>query len=327
MAPTRSLAAAALLAAVTACAAPAHAAEFFGPGAVFNQRVDLPRTAIDPRSETLVAGLRRRVRDHGTTVNMRAYTTPVYRGPAGYPTRRVTLDQTQAPALQAVLEEVPIPAGARASEGTDGNLVVYQPSTDTTWEFWRFTREADGFHADWAGRVTGLRDSPGWYRDGWDPATGAAIERAHWGVTATGLVKLGGLMTVRELQRGEVDHALAVAIPEARRGVFAWPATGTDGLSTDPDAIPEGARFRLDPAVDVEALDVPPMTRVMARAAQRYGLIVNNQGGAVSFHAEDMTRLPSDPYPELLHGLTPAHIAHAFPWEHLQAIAPEDPAA
>lgn len=303
-----------------ASTAPTEAAEFFGPDAIFNQRVDLAGTQVDPRSDALVDELQARVRDDGTTVNMRAYTTPVYRVPAGYPTRRVILDQLNAPALQAVLDDVPIPAHARASEGTDGNVVVYQASTDTTWEFWRFTRESDGFHADWAGRVVGVHTSPGWYRDIWDADTGTAIERTHWGVTATHLVKLGGLMTLRELQRGRIDHALAIAIPQARKEVFSWPATGTDGKSDDPRAIPEGTRFRLDPRLDIDALDLPPMTRAMARAAQRYGLVVNNQGGAVSFHAEDMTRRDKDPYLPLLGGLTPAHIAHAFPWQHLQAI-------
>ena len=314
-----------LLACAALCAPPltttVHADEFFGPSAIFNQRVDRASTTLDDRSERLVSELHQRVRDHGTTVNMRAYTTPVYRVGPDHPTRRVTLDQDRAPALQAVLEEVPIPAHARASAGTDGNVVVYQASTDTTWEFWRFTREADGFHADWAGRVVGVSESPGWYRDIFDPETGVAVERTHWGVTATHLVKLGGLMTLRELQRGRVDHALAIAIPEARRGVWAWPATGTDGKSDDVHAIPEGTRFRLDPELDVDALDVPPMTRVIARAAQRYGLVVNNQGGAVSFHAEDVTRMGHDPYLPLLDGLTPAHIAHAFPWEHLQALS------
>lgn len=302
-------------------AAPATASEFLGPASVFNQRVDGARTEVDRRSDQLVEQLRIRVADHGTTVNMRSYTTPVYRVGADQPTRRVILDQSRAPALQAALDEVPIPAHARASAGTDGNVVVYQRSTDTTWEFWRFTREKDGFHADWAGRVVGLRSSPGWYRELEHPTTGGVLERPFWGVTATHLVKLGGLMTLRELQRGRVDHALAIAIPEARRGIYAWPAGGTDGKSDDPAAIPEGTRFRLDPKLDVDALDVPEMTKVMARAAQRYGLIVNNQGGAVSFHAEDVTRRPRDPYLPLLDGLTPAHIAHAFPWDRLQAIS------
>ena len=37
----------------------------------------------------------------------------------------------------------------------------------------------------------------------------------------------------------------------ARAGVFSWPAQRTDGLLDSPDAIPEGARFRLDPNLDI----------------------------------------------------------------------------
>ncbi|MBJ7331718.1 MAG: hypothetical protein JHC95_17615 [Solirubrobacteraceae bacterium] len=303
-----------------AFAPPAAAApEFFGPAAVFNQRVDRG-TALDPDSDALVAELRAQVEERHTTVNMYKWTTPVYRVGATQPKVRVRLDAGNAPALQAVVEEVPIPANAQPSVGTDANVVVYQPSTDTTWEFWRFRREADGFHAGWAGRVVGLKTSPGWFRDLRSPETGDILERPHFGVTATHLVKLGGLMTVKELQRGSIDHALAIAIPEARRGVWSWPASFTDGDSDDPAAIPEGARFRLDPALDIDALDLPPMTRMMAVAAQRYGLVVNNTAGAVAFYAEDPARYATDPYAPILGDEQPVHVARAFPFEHLQAL-------
>ena len=73
-----------------------------------------------------------------------------------------------------------------------------------------------------------------------------------------------------------------------RAGVFAWPAQRTDGTNVDPSSIPEGAQLRLDPKLDIPALHLPPITQMMALAAQRYGIVVTNRTNSViGFYAED----------------------------------------
>ena len=96
-----------------------------------------------------------------------------------------------------------------------------------------------------------------------------------------------------------IPHALAMNVPYAKPKTYSFPAQRTDGASTDPNAIPEGARFRLDPKLDVDALNVPPMTKAMAKAAQRYGMIVRDQTAhAISFFAENpsQSQLATNPY-------------------------------
>ncbi|UUY03506.1 hypothetical protein LRS13_23015 [Svornostia abyssi] len=302
--------------------APAAAApEFFGPGAVFNERVD-HLTALDRDSAAYAAELHRQVRAYRTTVNIRRFTVPIYRVGASQPRVRVAIDQQTAQRMQEIMSSVPLPPGARGSAGTDAAAVVYQESTDTMWEFWRLRKEDDGFHAGWGGRVVGVSETPGWFRNLTDPGTGEVMEKWHFGANATHLNLLGGVVTIPEWQSGRIDHALAIAIPEARQGVWSLPAGGTDGKITGGQAIPEGARFRLDPDLDLDRLDLPPMTRMLARAAQRHGMIVNNTAGAVAFYGEDVTRFgsASDPYVPLLGGLRPGQVAEAFPWEHVQTL-------
>ena len=54
----------------------------------------------------------------------------------------VTLDQGPSQVdLQNAFNAVPIPR-VPGRAGTDGNLAVYQPSTDTMWEFWRLSMQA-----------------------------------------------------------------------------------------------------------------------------------------------------------------------------------------
>jgi hypothetical protein len=299
----------AALAALLLAARPAAAQAPFAPTSAWNAPLadDAPLAAD---SAALVAELRRQVAlPSGAWINSSSYSTPVYTVAADQPTVRVALDVGYTP-LQGDLEAVPLPEDARAAPGSDGHLTVYQPSTDTLWEFWLMRREADGWHARWGGKLTGVSQSPGYLA-------------APLGATATSLPLLGGLMRIDELQAGRIDHALALAIPAARAGKTVWPAQRTDGTSTDPAAIPEGTRFRLDPAFDVDALRLRPVAAMMAKAAQRYGIVVRDQSGAVTFYAEDPYQFGASPYSALYEGLMPSQLLARFPWDRLQVVVPD----
>lgn len=270
---------------------------------------------LDAESKSYVAELRRQVRAYGPWINAVEYSTPVYTVPADQPTARVTLDEvaSSAPELQRAWERVPIPDDAKAAPGSDKHLVVWQPSTDTMWEFWLAEHRQDGWHARWGGRMENLSENPGHY----------TAPHTRWGATATSLPLLGGLMRLDEMKRGRIDHALALSLPEAAKEIFSWPAQRTDGWTWTPDinAIPEGTRFRLDPRLDIAGLDLPPLTRMMAEAAQRYGIVVRDKAGAVAFYGEDPGPTGHDPYPEIFAPEKWAnHLLADFPWEHLQAL-------
>ena len=95
---------------------------------------------------------------------------------------------------------------------------------------------------------------------------------------------------------GQINHALAIAIPNPRAGVYASPAQRTDGWSTEPLSLPEGAHLRLDPNLDLAALHLPRLTLMMAEAAQRYGIVVRDRAANVAFYAQDPTPTGTEPY-------------------------------
>lgn len=277
---------------------------------------------IDARSSGYVGRLRYLLRRWAPYVNTTSYSTPVYTVPADQPTVRVTLDKENSEDLQAVFDEVPIPRGARPAAGTDGHMVVWQPSRDVMWEFWVARRLADGWHARYGGRMTNVSKSPGYYTAIRGPS-GRYVEHPLWGATATSLPLLGGLIRIDELRAGRIDHALSIALPEIRAGAYSWPAQRTDGAARHPNAIPEGARLRLDPRLDLSKLDMPPVVRTIAVAAQRYGIVVRDGGGAVTFFAEDPTPTGRDPFagPDGLFGVRYIDEAlRAFPWDRLQVL-------
>jgi hypothetical protein len=297
----------------TAAPAPKPAG-IFAADSVWNQAL-APDAALDSRSALYVSDLQRQVGEYSPYVNTTRYSTPVFTVGGEQPTVRVQLDEVALanPLLVHAWERVPIPPGARPAAGSDQHMVIWQPSTDTMWEFWRASRQSDGWHARYGGRMEHVSANPGYF-----------TSPPGWGATATSLPLLGGLIRLDELAAGHIDHALALAIPQARAHCFSWPAQRTDGSLDAEDAIPEGARFRIDPRVDLARAAMSPLVRMLAEAAQRYGMVVRDGAGAVTFYAEDPTPTGTDPYlgPNGYFGSGNVQdlLRREFPWQDLQAL-------
>ena len=268
---------------------------------------------IDARSADYVGELQRQRAQVPSYMNTTQYSAPVYTVPAGQATVPVTLDSSYAePDLRDAWQQVPLPSNAKPAVGTDGHLIVYQPSTDTMWEFWRAVKRADGWHAVWGGRMKDVSTNPGFYTN-----------PSNWGSTGTSLPMLGGLIRLDELQAGRIDHAIALAIPEIKKDFYSWPAQRSDGSLESANAIPEGTRFRLDPSLDLNSLQMAPVVRMMAQAAQDYGIVLRDGAGSVTFFGEDPTPTGTNPYAGpngWFQGKSPATLMQQFPWNRLQAL-------
>jgi hypothetical protein len=60
---------------------------------------------------------------------------------------------------------------------------------------------------------------------------------------------------------------------------------------------------------------------MIATAAQRYGIIVRDKSGAVSFYGQDPAAGQTNLWGQALQGQYPSSLLRAFPWSHLQALA------
>ena len=297
--------------------------DLFSAKSFWNRRLadDAP---IDASSATLVQALvaevqRERTAGIGPWIGAGSGSTPVYRVPEDQPRVRVRLEKLTSPgakALRRAFASVPLPRNAKPAPGADRHLTVWQPSTDRLWEFFKARKEDGIWRADWGGAIRNVSKSPGYYtKSAWPGATRA------WGATATSLPIIGGTMLLDELKRGRIDHALALNLPAPRAGEFAWPAQRSDGKGP-PTALPEGARIRLDPSVNVADLGLPKLGRMIARAAQRYGMVVRDQTGhGMSLWAE--VAPPGHSGATLatyLNGKTPSEVLANFPWDRMQVL-------
>ncbi|MFZ1997120.1 MAG: hypothetical protein WAU75_23600 [Solirubrobacteraceae bacterium] len=268
--------------------------------------------SLDPSSQTYVNDLVSQVNSFGAWLNTTAYSVPAYVVPADQPAVTVHLN-TYGPDLQQQFDAVPIPPGAEPAAGTDGSLTVWQPSTDKIWDFWQLSQSASGaWSARWGGEMDNVSTNPGYFTH--------SAQTDSWGATATGLPLLGGLITIADLKRGYINHALAMAVPQATQGVFSWPAQRTDGRFTGGTALPEGLRFRLNPTVDIASLGLPYFERMLAEAAQTYGIVIRDQSGSVSLYAQDPTTTASNPWVSPFDGWSEGTYLSWFPWNDLQAL-------
>ncbi|WNG86967.1 hypothetical protein C6A87_024755 [Mycobacterium sp. ITM-2016-00317] len=230
----------------------------FAPGSSFRAPVPV-RAAVDPNSDAMVASASR---TGGVAANLVDFGIPIYHADASTPRHTVECTVTSWGPCAFDGVEVPIPDGARPNRGSDGAMVVVDDTTRQTFEFWQARRAGEQ----------------------WTTSTGAVgnLDGSGWGngATASGASRLGGVIQVAEIQEGVISHALALQASNVCARVFRAPAITTDGHSLRSDCLPEGARLRLDPAVDLSALALTPGERTVARAMQVYGGYIVDQGGA-----------------------------------------------
>jgi hypothetical protein len=304
-------------------APPTEPSRFFSASSFWNE--PLPAGAsLDPSSQELVEALDTEVARElsagkGPWINTTSDSVPVYTVEAEQPTVPVQLEYDLEPALAASWSEVPIAATAKPAAGSDKTLVVWQPSTGRMWEFWRLVRRAGGWSASWGGSIQDAYADSGVYGpEAWPGA------KPWWGASATSLAIAGGLMTFTDLEQGRIEHVLAMAIPNVRAGIYALPAQREDGKSSNPQSLPEGAHLRLDPSLDLSTLHLPPLTLMIAEAAQRYGIIVRDQASNIAFFGQDPTPTGSNPYTGprgYFGGKYPSQLLSSFPWSHLQVLS------
>lgn len=215
------------------------------------------------------------------------YTYPVYFADASTPRYDVpcvrykcTLVIDGVTTRVATMTGVPIPTGARVAAGTDAQMIVIDTTTG---------REYGFFHGRWT-TTGGYEVDNGYsYSIQYDGAP------ASFGSRGAGVTYYAGLIRPWEIRAGVINHAIAFAYDSPIATKCIYPATQTDGPSTNPYAIPEGARIQLNPALpeaDFDRMGLSNAGRIVARALQQYGMILIDTGGSPKIMAEDLIDNP-----------------------------------
>jgi len=180
--------------------------------------------------------------------------------------------------------QMPVPAGG-ALEGesgyscdSDGDchlIVVHQPSRKL-YEMWRANIVGGNFY----GGCLAVWDMNRTYGP-----TGRGVDCTSADAAGYPIAPL--LFTADEVAAGEINHAIRFILPNSRirRRVYVAPAThSTFATSGNSSAPPYGARLRL--RADFPLQNLPnEAARVVARAMQRYGILLSD-GGNIALTAQ-----------------------------------------
>lgn len=287
---------------------------------------------IDPSSQQYVNAIVQTAQN--LLIQVKQYSSPVYFADANTPRYEVLLPcGTEWELGVTKLKNVPIPDFAEPANDVDGadnpvpqgecgedsdqdnNMVIIDLTTRCEYDFWQVRKENSRWVASWGNSIS--IDGTGVYEKGLS-------------ARGSGFAFLAGVIWPHELQQGEIPHALLFALPDqlVRAGGPVPPATESDGESTDPNALPEGARMRLDPSLDLNSLNLTPAERTIAKAMQEYGMFLTDRGGdwGVSLYAVDPRSVQGNPY----EGLLPDEdypIFENIPLDRLQVLKlpPQDP--
>ncbi|MFT3766000.1 MAG: hypothetical protein QM820_10850 [Minicystis sp.] len=170
----------------------------------------------------------------------------------------------------------PVPSGGALEDEdgyectTDGDchlLVIHKP-TNKLYEMWRANMSGGHFYGGCA-TVWDLNKS-------YNRGRGQGCTSADAG----GFPVSAMVFTADEVAKGSIDHAIRFILPNARirKGVYVWPAThASNALKGGDNAPPYGVRLRLRQDFPLESLPSDG-ARVIARALQRYGMILSDGG-------------------------------------------------
>lgn len=215
------------------------------------------------------------------------------------------------------LKSVNIPDGAEPASGTDGQLTVINTDTGRYVDLWRAYKLKGRWFACWGGSIASSYVSDG-------------IFQFPKGVSASGAALEPYTVKTAELRAGHIDHVIGLAVPpQVIDNYVSKPMARTDGtIQRSEKTISEGQLLRLPADLDLDSLNLHPVAKTIAKAAQEYGFVVLDGAGGINISVQNAASFDEDPYPALFGKADTWNVMwggrnwqyDAFPFDKMQAL-------
>lgn len=188
------------------------------------------------------------------------------------------------------VKDIPLPLWVWPDQKADGHMIVYDTATGKIYEFSRFRWVSGKAYAT----KVAIFDST-------SSGVQVPFDGSRWwmkNVRGSGMPFIGGLIRYSEFIKGEIKHALSFAGPTNRlkklssntwsKELCAPMASRSDGWEIGENTILEGARIQLNPNLDLNALGLSADAKIIAKALQKYGGFMADNGPSFSIYFENL---------------------------------------
>jgi hypothetical protein len=266
---------------------------WYAPDSIWNTEIGVNPT-IDVDSAAMVAHLVSKTITFSPNFSFHQHTIPVYFTDENTPLKEVIITGTWATTFYS-MPNVPIPVDAVPDVESDQHICLIDRNTGFEWNMWKAVKDGNG---DWSTRNIVAR--AGIYGNSSDED---GTFKKGIASRASSICLAAGIIHPSELNgNGTIEHTLICAYPANRpwgdpRGYYFFPATSSDYNGSHVDAVPQGARLQLNPALNPD--DYPallPYERKIFIALQKYGMINSDYAGALVIYGLNRNCRPTDPY-------------------------------
>ncbi len=269
---------------------------FFSDSSFWNQPIP-ENPEIDPKSSEWISLLNQEPTKEYFGITCNKWTVPVYEVDSSTPVyliKKVGLTDEEKSHWHTQRDSfghgpgflyVPLPDGVLADPEEDSHLALIDRKSQIAWDMWAFHKLKDGsFESN-----TGMRyslDGPGVYNtESYNIIDGESVH-FHGPGRASGVPIIAGLIMYDEVMSGEIRHKLSCASRYGAFQEFVFPASWTDGSIEG--GIPEGALIQLDPKLSLDTFHLTREETIVARAMQKYGLILVDMAQGQPIYAEGL---------------------------------------
>ncbi len=225
-------------------------------------------------------------------------------GILGWPHPKFDSEQLGGPVAAPGPAGVVRPAGPENGDA-DGHMVLYDPGTFMSYDFFAATIEGPGDCTGFRGGMVGRVVTEAGEIDFFDVRGPGVDADGVSSARAVGSPLLAGLILPEDVEQGVIAHALALATTGPRNlspdpqeplaSDYMYPAstTETDFYSINPNDLASGQRIRLrqtlvdEEGVAIDESELAPITQMFVTALREYGAYVVDNSGAFTFYAED----------------------------------------
>ncbi|KAM9974430.1 hypothetical protein ACTFIW_007883 [Dictyostelium discoideum] len=257
---------------------------------------------VDPLSSSTVNRIYTELGQGGLSTNFQLHyyqwTAPLHLVNTSLPVNRIKIFQPQGegyhetvdPLGLKVITNLPVLTSFNPDPKLDGHMIVFDTNLKVFHEFSRFK---------WVNSTTAEAtryDTFSYNHNGTYPAF---VPGSRWwmkGVRGSGAPFIAGLIRFDEIQRGELNHAIAFGGPLNRQKSSAsspWSyelcspvSSRTDGYVIGDNTIMEGQRIQLNPSYNINSL--PPKAKLIAQALQTYGGYMVDNAGDFGIYFENL---------------------------------------